>query len=30
MFTAIYWMKNRVPSEELEKIPKMLKGFAAP
>jgi hypothetical protein len=29
MLTVIYWMEHRVPNEELEKVPKELKGFAA-
>jgi hypothetical protein len=29
MATVIHWTEHRVPSEELEKVPKKLKGFAA-
>jgi hypothetical protein len=28
MLTVIYWMELRAPMEELEKIPKELKGSA--
>jgi hypothetical protein len=30
MLTAIYLTKYRFPKQELEKVPKELKGFAAP
>jgi hypothetical protein len=30
MLTAIHWMEHRDPMKELEKVPKELKGFAAP
>jgi hypothetical protein len=29
MLTAIHWTEHRVPMEELEKVPKELKEFAA-
>jgi hypothetical protein len=30
MLTVIHWMEHRVPRKELEKVPKELKGIAAP
>jgi hypothetical protein len=29
MLTVIYWMESGLPIEELEKVPKKLKGSAA-
>jgi hypothetical protein len=28
IFTVIYWIEHRAPMEELEKVPKELKGSA--
>ena len=30
MFTVIHWTEHRVPNEGARKVPKGLKGFAAP
>jgi hypothetical protein len=30
MLTAIHWAEHRVPMKELKRVPKEVKGFAAP